>query len=394
VLIYLLFLQNKLFLLKKYKQISNIGSYLVLILSRIIYLRRNMKKIFTRKLLGWHFKENKRTMPWKGEKDPYKIWISEIILQQTRVSQGLEYYNNFIKEFPAVKNLALASEESVFKIWEGLGYYTRCKNIIFTAKHIFNDLDGKFPSAYNEIIALKGIGPYTAAAISSFAYGLPHAVADGNVFRVLSRYFGETLPVDSPGGKEYFTRLANELLYKKNPAAFNQAIMDFGATVCKPQIPTCSQCIFQKNCIAYNEGMVNKLPVKEKQLVRKKRWFTYFMFTAEDKILINKRTGKDIWQNLYEFYLFETAKERAWKNKEIEQWLHDQLNIENFTINNISPVFTQQLTHQHLQGRFIDISLYQVPDALRHFTAINKNNLQSFAFPKFINQYLQQTKTV
>jgi len=364
------------------------------IISHIIYLRRNMKKIFTSKLLGWHFKDNKRTMPWKGEKDPYKIWISEIILQQTRVAQGLEYYNNFIKEFPTVKNLALASEESVFKVWEGLGYYTRCKNIIFTARHILNDLDGRFPRTYDDIIALKGIGPYTAAAISSFAYGLPHAVADGNVFRVLSRYFGEALPVDSVKGKEYFARLANELLYKKDSGAFNQAIMDFGATVCKPQIPNCSYCIFQKNCIAYHEGLVNQLPVKEKQLVKKKRWFTYFIFSVEDKILINKRTEKDIWQNLYEFYLFETAKENVWKNKEIEQWLHDQLSIEKCTIDNISPIFTQQLTHQHLQGRFIGISLYQVPDALCHFMEVNKEDIPSFPFPKFINQYLQQTKKI
>lgn len=352
-----------------------------------------MKKLFTGKLIEWHFRENKRTMPWKGEKDPYKIWISEIILQQTRVKQGLEYYNNFIKEFPTVKSLALAPEESVFKIWEGLGYYTRCKNIVYTAKHIFNDLHEQFPRTYNGLIALKGIGPYTAAAISSFAYGLPHAVADGNVFRVLSRYFGEAIAIDSAKGKEYFTRLANELLYKKDAAAFNQAIMDFGATVCKPQIPECSSCIFQKNCIAYKKGLVNKLPVKEKQLVRKKRWFTYFVFTIENEVLINKRTEKDIWQNLYEFYLFETSQEFFWENEKIEKWLHEQLGMKTFSINDISPVFTQQLTHQNLFGQFIEITADRAPGALEHFIAVNKENLHSFPFPKFINKYLHNKKT-
>ncbi|MDQ6813597.1 MAG: A/G-specific adenine glycosylase, partial [Bacteroidota bacterium] len=234
--------------------------------------------------MSWNLERNKRIMPWKGEKDPYKIWISEIILQQTRVTQGLAYYNNFIKEFPTLKSLAEASDQGVFKIWEGLGYYSRCKNLLFTARHIYKNLDGKFPETYENILKLKGIGPYTAAAISSFAYGLPHAVVDGNVFRVLSRFFGEATPIDSSKGKETFSALAATLLYKKDSAAFNQAIMDFGATICKPQIAECQACILQSECVAYNHGLVNKLPVKEKRLIKRKRFFTYFIFIVNDGV--------------------------------------------------------------------------------------------------------------
>lgn len=353
-----------------------------------ISLKVNMKKIFTRKIIEWHLELNKRTMPWKGEKDPYKVWISEIILQQTRVQQGLSYYNNFIKNFPTVKSLALAPEEAVFKAWEGLGYYSRCKNIILTAKKIVNDLNGNFPCTYEDLIALKGIGPYTAAAISSFAYGLPHAVVDGNVFRVLSRYFGEGIPIDSTKGKQHFTWMANELLFKKDPSAYNQAIIDFGATVCKPKVAECSNCILQKNCIAYKQGLVNTLPIKEKQLMRKKRWFTYFIFLWQDMVLVNKRVQKDIWENLYEFYLFETDKEWQWKTEDITNWLKNQLSIESFKINNISKLFTQQLTHQNLQGRFITISLDDLPVALLHLKPVNKEEFAEIPFPKLINQYL------
>lgn len=352
-----------------------------------------MKEIFTQKLIDWHLKSNKRTMPWKGEKEPYKIWISEIILQQTRAAQAVSYYNNFIKTFPSIESLAAASGEAVFKVWEGLGYYTRCKNIIFTARYIVNNLNRKFPDTYNGIIALKGIGPYTAAAISSFAFGLPHAVLDGNVFRVLSRYFGEMLPIDSAQGKKHFATLANELLYKTDSSAYNQAIMDFGATVCKPQIPKCNNCIFKKHCIAYKEGLVNKLPVKEKRLIKKSRQFTYFVFNINNKILVNKRTEKDIWQNLYEFYLVETEKEYDDLNTEIEELLRQQLCVDRFAINNISPVFRQQLTHQTIYGRFINVTLPKIPDALSHFQAVKKEDLMLLAFPKFIHQYLQNKQS-
>ena len=195
------------------------------------------KKYFSKRLLHWNKIQNKRAMPWKGEKDPYKIWLSEIILQQTRVEQGWNYYNRFVSTFPNIKKLAAAPEEKVFKLWEGLGYYTRCKNLIATAKFIAKEKQGEFPNAYNEILDLKGVGPYTAAAIASFAFNLPHAVVDGNVFRVLARFFGIETATDSTTGKKLFSGLAEELLDKKLPGIYNQAIMDFGAMICKPKNP-------------------------------------------------------------------------------------------------------------------------------------------------------------
>jgi A/G-specific adenine glycosylase len=327
-------------------------------------------------------------MPWKGEKEPYKIWISEIILQQTRVLQGLAYYDNFINQFPTVKSLATAPDEAVFKAWEGLGYYTRCKNLILTARNIVNNYNGDFPKTYENILALKGIGPYTAAAISSFAYGLPHAVVDGNVLRVLARFFGEALSIDSVKGKQYFTKLANELLFREDSGGYNQAIMDFGATVCKPQIPACDQCVLKKDCIAYKRGQVNLLPVKEKQLAKKKRWFNYFIFTLGNKVLVNKRVQKDIWENLHEFYLFETDGEWEWTVADVENWLHDQFSIEEFKIEDISKVFKQQLTHQNLHGRFISVSINDIPVQLQYMRIVDKEELWRLAFPKFINQYL------
>ena len=196
--------------------------------------------------MEWHTKYNNRKMPWKGVKDPYKIWLSEVILQQTRVDQGMAYYERFVQNYPSIKDLAAAKDEAVFKLWEGLGYYNRCKNLLYTARLITNTYGGKFPSAYEEIIALKGVGPYTAAAIASFAFNKPFAVVDGNVFRVLSRLFAIDSAIDSSIGKQKFTALAQEVLDKENAGLYNQAIMDFGATVCKPINPHCNTCHLQK----------------------------------------------------------------------------------------------------------------------------------------------------
>jgi A/G-specific adenine glycosylase len=223
-----------------------------------------MEKKFTEILMKWHKQHNSREMPWKGEKDPYKIWLSEIILQQTRVAQGWQYYTNFITRYPTIGQLAKAPDQEVFKLWEGLGYYNRCKNLLFTARQIVNEKNSIFPNQYEDLLALKGVGPYTAAAIASFAYNLPYAVVDGNVFRVLSRYFGIDDPIDSAKGKQVFTELAGKVLWKKEAGLYNQAIMDFGATVCKPFAPACSICPLQKYCRAFKEGRVNQLPVKEK----------------------------------------------------------------------------------------------------------------------------------
>ena len=231
-------------------------------------------------------------MPWKGEKDPYKIWLSEIILQQTRVEQGLSYYLRFIEKFPTVDDLANADDNTIFKMWEGLGYYSRCRNLIATARHISNELGGYFPKTYDEILLLKGVGAYTASAIASFAYDLPYAVVDGNVNRVIARFFGLHIPVDSSAGKKLLTAQANALLDKKAPALYNQAIMDFGATVCKPRLPLCSTCFLSRYCKAYNEDMVALLPVKEKKLIRKSRWFYYFLIEKDGRFAVSKDGAK------------------------------------------------------------------------------------------------------
>ena len=327
-------------------------------------------------------------MPWKGEKDPYKIWLSEIILQQTRVEQGWDYYNRFIKKYPTIKKLAAAPDQEVYKLWEGLGYYTRCKNLLFTARQITAQNNGVFPDQYEPILALKGVGPYTAAAIASFAYNLPYAVVDGNVFRVLSRFFGIATPTDSTEGKKQFTRMADKVLSRKEPGAFNQAIMDFGATVCKPFSPKCSDCPLQNHCSAYQEGRVNLLPVKEKTLKKKHRWFYYFLFEYQGKLLVHQRPAKDIWENLFEFYLLETDAQVKWDAMMINNWLKEQLGIQKASLEGISKPEIQQLTHQQIKGQFIRIKLIAIPITLKKYQWQPIESLRELAFPKLITQYL------
>ena len=348
-----------------------------------------MKKVFTRILVDWHQTENDRQMPWKGEKDPYKIWLSEIILQQTRVEQGLAYYEKFIAVFPTIKDLAKANDQMVFKMWEGLGYYNRCKNLLHTARFIVEQFNGKFPDTYDSILLLKGVGPYTAAAIASFAFQLPHAVVDGNVFRVLSRVFGIAIPIDSTQGKLAFSELANQVLDRKYPGSFNQAIMDFGATVCKPFSPSCTKCPLMQQCKAYKDGLVNSLPIKEKQLLKKKRWFNYFIFEYQQTILVHQRMAKDIWENLFEFYLVEAPELVVWDNQRVLDFLKDQLGIQSAVLQAISGVAVQQLTHQQIKAQFIIVKLFDKPECFskqqwQRVTAINE-----LPFPKIITQYLE-----
>ncbi len=349
-----------------------------------------MKHDFTGKLLKWYKTSNERKMPWKGEKDPYKIWLSEIILQQTRVEQGWKYYESFISRFPTITHLAVAEDAKVFKLWEGLGYYNRCKNLLYSARYIVTELDAKFPNKFEDILKLKGVGPYTAAAISSFAYGLPHAVVDGNVFRVLARYFGITIPIDSNQGKKHFAQIAHTLLEKKDSATYNQAIMDFGATICKPQIPICQHCIMKPECVAFNTSQVNNLPVKEKRLVRRTRWLSYFVFNSGKYLLIHKRSSKDIWQSLYEFYLFESETQKTWDKNIIQKWMTDQLGISIFQIIKVSSGYKQQLTHQTIHAQFVSITLPSIPESLKHLEKVKQTNLQNVAFPKIINVYLNE----
>ncbi len=344
------------------------------------------KEFFTAKLLHWDAELNNRTMPWKGEKNPYKIWLSEIILQQTRVEQGLDYYNRFVKQFPTIDKLAAAPESSVFKLWEGLGYYTRCRNLIVTAKYISTELKGRFPSTYQDILKLKGVGPYTAAAISSFAYNLPHAVVDGNVMRVLSRYFGIAIPIDSTEGKSHFNALAHELLPAGKPALYNQAIMDFGATMCKPQSPACRECPLQKKCTAYEQGKQDQYPVKESRLVKRKRYFYYLLAEYKGSYLIRKRSGKDIWQNLHEFILIEKERPADIQN-DLPELVKHLVNVPNRIIS-ISKMYRQQLTHQTIHGCFIHVELKKL-QSIHGYEAAGKKNLKKLAFPRFITSYFE-----
>jgi len=326
-------------------------------------------------------------MPWKGEKDPYKIWLSEIILQQTRVEPGTNYYQKFIMEFPDIKKLAQASDDKVFKMWEGLGYYNRCKNLLETARYISNNSNGIFPDSYEEILKLKGIGTYTASAISSFAYNLPHAVIDGNVYRVLARSFGISKEIDSVKGKKHFNHLANELLDKKNPGIYNQAIMDFGAIICKPVNPVCATCFFRNHCQAFKNGWVFKLPKKKKKIKIKERWFFYIMMEYRNKVYIRKRSTNDIWKNLYEFVLIET-KSMSVESQVLKKAIKNKFIPENgYTIQKSYPVHSQILSHQKISGQLIKIKLKNLP-AGNGLIGVKPEELSNYAFPKFINSFL------
>jgi A/G-specific adenine glycosylase len=347
------------------------------------------KKFFFEFLIKWNRNKNKREMPWKGEKDPYKIWISEIILQQTRVQQGLAYYNRFVQAWPNIKSLAKANEQEVYKLWEGLGYYSRCRNLIASARYINDELNGRFPETYEDILSLKGIGEYTAAAIASFAFNQPYAVVDGNVYRVLARFFGIKTPVDSAGGKKLFRNLANSLIDEKKPAEYNQAIMDFGAVVCKPLLPLCSECPLQKKCIASQKKLVVFLPVKEKGIKTRQRFFNYLLVENGDNIYVNQRTEKDIWQNLYEFILIETDRmipEGEFLKGPSIQTLFNRNSVK---IDKVSKTYRQKITHQIITGRFIHITLKNETQPLKKYITVSRDELKKLAFPKFITSYLQ-----
>lgn len=353
------------------------------------------KPNFTRRLLKWHKKENSRSMPWKGEKDPYRIWLSEVILQQTRVEQGWAYYERFLEAFPAIEDLARAPEQKVFKLWEGLGYYSRCRNLIATAKKIVADYGGKFPSNYADIRGLKGVGPYTAAAIASFAFNLPYAVVDGNVVRVLSRYFGLFTPIDTTAGKKEYAQLADSLLDREEPGIYNQAIMDFGAVICKPQNPLCHTCNQRTDCQAYLQEWVTQLPIKEKGIKKRQRWFTYFIIeTPDEKVYIRQRTQKDIWEDLFEFVCWETDKE-VYTDEILRSDFANQLfGKQSLTVKDISRIYRQELSHQTIRGQFITIRLEKPLPGLKGYLSVARQGLYEYAFPKFINAWLQDPTPV
>lgn len=336
---------------------------------------------FARALLHWNRYDNHRPMPWKGEKDPYKIWLSEVILQQTRVEQGLKYYESFIAAFPDVHALAQAPDEKVFKLWEGLGYYTRCRNLLQTARFISKELTGSFPRTYTEILVLKGVGSYTAAAIASFAYNLPYAVLDGNVYRVLSRIFDKEVPIDSSAGKKKFSALAQAILPQKEAGEYNQAIMDFGATVCKPT-PLCHDCFFNRYCLAYQTGKQQLLPVKEKKGALKQRWLNYFIVQCGEEVLIQQRTEKDIWQGLHQFFLIET--DNACSSKKLEEAFQQQSGITTYALAD-EWKGKQTLSHQSIVFHFFSMRISR-KKKVEGYQWVKRPDVAQLAFPRTLQE--------
>lgn len=344
-----------------------------------------MEPWFTKQLTAW-YNINKRDLPWRNQTNAYYIWLSEIILQQTQVAQGLNYYLKFIKNYPTVKHLANATEDEILKDWQGLGYYSRARNLHAAAKSIVQNNNGIFPTNYTDIKNLKGVGDYTAAAVASFAYNLPYAVVDGNVYRILSRLFGVETAIDSRQGKKQFQQLANELLDKKNAATHNQAIMEFGSQYCKPVNPNCTNCIFNKKCFAFANNLVSVLPVKEKKTKIKNRYFNYLIIIDKNKnVLINKRSGNDIWKGLYEFYLIETEKQTL-ELAILKQVQLLKICTLNFTVKHSSIEYKHILSHQHLYAKFYVLTLNSSHKKTSSVCSIN--SLKKLAFPRLIDKFL------
>ena len=339
---------------------------------------------FSQKIIQW-YEKNKRSLPWRNCSDPYKIWLSEIILQQTRVEQGLPYFNNFIAKYPKIELLAKASENEILKLWQGLGYYSRARNMHSAAKEIVNKYNGIFPNDYKKILDLKGIGPYTAAAICSFAYNLPFAVVDGNVIRVLSRYFGIHIPYDTSKGKKVFNKLAQEILIKEKAGDNNQAIMEFGALQCKPKSLDCSLCPLQNTCFAFNNKLIPELPKKIKKLKVRKRYFEFLIINNEEKIFIQKRE-KGIWTGLFQFPLLENTFKKSEKDiKNSRVW--KSLFTKPTKILKISPTFKHKLSHQTIFARFWHIeSKFQT---IANTKSIHKRDLKNYPIPRLLEKYLE-----
>lgn len=341
--------------------------------------------IFSKTLIHW-YSENKRMLPWRQTKDAYYIWLSEIILQQTQVKQGLPYYIAFTRKFPSVFKLANAQENEVLKLWQGLGYYSRARNLHTTAKYIANELKGKFPNNYKDLLKLKGVGDYTASAIASICFNKVAAVVDGNVYRVLSRYFGIDTPINSSKGTKEFKELAQKLIDKKNPADFNQAIMEFGAVQCKPKNPDCNVCPLNKGCIAFNKNTITKLPVKIKSAKAKKKHFNFLVIISKgEKTILEKRENKGIWQSLYQFPLIETDKEQDYNEfiKRIES--HRLLKGIPFELSLYNKeIIIHKLSHQHLHIKFWIITLDNL-----NVTGVSTNKIQEYAVPVVIGNFIE-----
>jgi A/G-specific adenine glycosylase len=346
------------------------------------------------KLLNW-YDNNHRELPWRKTSDPYKIWLSEIILQQTRIEQGTKYYLAFLENFPTVRHLANAGEDQVMKLWQGLGYYTRARNLHATAKTIANELNGEFPDNYDDLLKLKGVGPYTAAAIASIVYNQPCPVIDGNVMRVVSRWFAIREAVNQQAGIKKIKIALDKLIHRGMPGKFNQAMMEFGATCCKPKNPDCKNCILNDQCLAYQQHLVAELPQKTPKAKIKTRFFYYIFLSVFQNeqvfTIIHKRAGNDIWKGLYEFPVIETQTEVS-----IEQ-LMEHADLRNLVagtspyLNSVSAKYTHQLTHQRINARFLRIHTHDTNFNLpSNYRLIPLDSLQNFAVPRLIEKYLEE----
>lgn len=336
-------------------------------------------------LIHWYLK-NKRDLPWRKTKDPYLVWLSEIMLQQTRVAQGLPYFLTFTSEFKTVFDLAKADESKVLKLWQGLGYYSRARNLHFTAKYIANELNGVFPDNYKELLKLKGIGDYTASAIASVCYDEPVAVVDGNVYRVLARYFGINTSINSTKGIKEFKELAQTLIDVSQPGIYNQAIMDFGAMQCKPQNPLCNSCPFSDSCVALAKKQIKELPVKEKKIKVKKRYFNFLVVVSDDgKTVLEERVGKGIWQGLYQFPLLETeepiSETTLVNNEQFATLFPKETTLSLFNKKDI----VHKLSHQHLFTKF-----WIVKTSTINKKTILWKDIKQFPVPVLIDNFLNE----
>ena len=325
------------------------------------------------------YRLNKRDLPWRQTKDPFKIWLSEIILQQTKVEQGLSYYLKFTDHFQTAEDLAKTSEQEVLNLWQGLGYYSRARNLHFTAKTIVNEHKGTFPKTYTELLKLKGVGSYTAAAIASFCFDESVAVVDGNVYRVLSRVFDVKIAMDSSEGKKYFFDLAQNLIDKVEPALFNQSIMEFGALQCVPKNPNCEICPLESICLSKSNGTWMNRPVKSKKTSVKNRFFHFLIFQKDQTTYLQKRSGKDIWQNLYQFPLIETQEDSELNNFE---------NYSPFPPSKISAEIVHVLSHQKIHARFYHFN--HLPSKINtDWIAVKMAEIQDYPIPRLIDRYLE-----
>jgi len=343
---------------------------------------------FAQKLLTWHG-TIERQLPWKVDRDPYKIWLSEIIMQQTRVAQGTPYYLKFVNAYPTITDLANAPEGDIMKLWQGLGYYSRARNLHHAAKTVRDDFNGMFPRAYQDVLNLKGVGKYTAAAIVSFAYGDEYPVVDGNVLRVFSRYYGISDGIDTTPVQKDIYQKANQHIQATDPAAFNQAIMDFGALHCKPKNPQCDSCNQSDRCVALANDLVSEIPFKSKKIKKTTRYFHYFIISEGAQIIIRHRTAKGIWQSLYDYPCLENSSDKVLQSAEIEDYL-SALSISSIT--NIvypSKKYKHVLTHQTIYAQFYVIDVDKIATIAKPCLKIDAHNQHVYALPVLISNYLK-----